>query len=791
MTPRRCQSPAFLLLVLICFNIPKEASFQIITYGIAEDTTIESKSYPGPYPVGENVTWSWEVSSGYWGVVFLDFDLDPGIDSYGDGDQLEINDGFRTATYHTARNPPVVPYKSEKSKLRIRFITDMKTGDKHFKGFQLRILYGQTEPELNRKISLAEVAKGKKHVTQDDDEEKSTPVHVTTAVTLIVVFAAVIIIVVLYSRRKTFRRRLRRQSSTTLRTGRAEMLAATARLPTSPTTPRTPTAPMPRSPVSLTTSAAPPMTGSGARRPSQPFQRSSSQPQRSNSLPFQRSVSQVDWSAQAELSCFALEGHERLAEPNDYARSEPTHQTNIKCTISHGGGASGISVSSSITTSAAPHSNLAPPRRLQKSQSEKVMTTVGAAARNQVSSRNETCSLSKLSTIYDSQEFSGTGDFVDTIDHLDPIPLEAIRGKNLLPPYLRSSEELDGTQQASNTNPHHDLHFDLNSTSPPPYVTQTSSESGSCYENVFLNRKQMSTERKSSIYTNQISIESAELPEFIFVSKGLEQANPQPAGTAQSKQCSPSIAELAGDYAYLKEPDASVLDNGVPKENVDDSIAKEDVFDDVLDKVVPITSTSNAAGRIRRLGSAYDIPPKGDDPYDIPPTSRKPPRGDDPYDIPPRSRNSPTDKEDPYGISPICDRKTRGDDPYDIPPRSRNSPTDKEDPYGISPICDRKTRGDDPYDIPPASGTPLKVVDLFSSPPVADKKSRNDDPYDIPPPHKTRYNDPYDIPPAAGGLYHVPPRANLDYVPTAMARSPANGDYPYDIPPSSSRMWNS
>ena len=268
----------------------------------------------------------------------------------------------------------------------------------------------------------------------------------------------------------------------------------------------------------------------------------------------------------------------------------------------------------------------------------------------------------------------------------------------------------------------------------------------------------MSTERKSSIYTNQLSIESAELPEFIFVSKGLEQANPQPAGTAQSKQCSPSIAELAGDYAYLKEPDASVLDNGVPKERVDDSIAKEDVFDDVLDKVVPITSTSNAAGRIRRLGSAYDIPPKGDDPYDIPPTSRKPPRGDD---------------------------------PYDIPPRSRNSPTDKEDPYGISPICDRKTRGDDPYDIPPASGTPLKVVDLFSSPPVADKKSRNDDPYDIPPPHKTRYNDSYDIPPAAGGLYHVPPRANLDYVPTAMARSPANGDYPYDIPPSSSRMWNS
>ena len=307
-------------------------------------------------------------------------------------------------------------------------------------------------------------------------------------------------------------------------------------------------------------------------------------------------------------------------------------------------------------------------------------------------------------------------------------------------------------------NPHHDLHFDLNSTSPPPYVTQTSSESGSCYENVFLNRKQMSTERKSSIYTNQLSIESAELPEFIFVSKGLEQANPQPTGTAQSKQCSPSIAELAGDYAYLKEPDASVLDNGVPKENVDDSIAKEDVFDDVLDKVVPITSTSNAAGRIRRLGSAYDIPPKGDDPYDIPPTSRKPPTGDD---------------------------------PYDIPPRSRNSPTDKEDPYGISPICDRKTRGDDPYDIPPASGTPPKVVDLFSSPPVADKKSRNDDPYDIPPPHKTRYNDPYDIPPAAGGLYHVPPRANLDYVPTAMARSPANGDYPYDIPPSSSRMWNS
>ncbi|GFR60410.1 hypothetical protein ElyMa_003530000, partial [Elysia marginata] len=153
-----------------CVATGRLASFQIITFGKAQDTTIESKSFPGRYPMGLNVTWSWSVTSGYWGVVFLDFDLDLGMDGYGDEDRLEISDGYRTPTFHTTRNPPVVPYRSRGAELLVRFISDTQTGTKDFRGFQLRILYGKTEPELNRKISLAEVAKEERRQNKETKE---------------------------------------------------------------------------------------------------------------------------------------------------------------------------------------------------------------------------------------------------------------------------------------------------------------------------------------------------------------------------------------------------------------------------------------------------------------------------------------------------------------------------------------------------------------------------------------------------------------------------------------------
>ncbi|RUS77869.1 hypothetical protein EGW08_014382 [Elysia chlorotica] len=141
MTSRQSHAAAFLLLSLICTGIPRQAaSFELITYGDSKDRTIGSDKYPDGYSAGANVTWSWSVSSGYWAVFFLDFDLDRGLDGYGDGDQLEISDGYRTPRYHSARNPPVVPYRSRGSRLRISFTTDSLTGDSAFRGFQLRVL---------------------------------------------------------------------------------------------------------------------------------------------------------------------------------------------------------------------------------------------------------------------------------------------------------------------------------------------------------------------------------------------------------------------------------------------------------------------------------------------------------------------------------------------------------------------------------------------------------------------------------------------------------------------------
>ena len=73
------------------------AAFQIITFGKAEDMLIKSDNYPDRYPPGANVSWTWNHSGGNWGVVFLDFDLDLGMDGYGDGDLLQMSDGWEWA----------------------------------------------------------------------------------------------------------------------------------------------------------------------------------------------------------------------------------------------------------------------------------------------------------------------------------------------------------------------------------------------------------------------------------------------------------------------------------------------------------------------------------------------------------------------------------------------------------------------------------------------------------------------------------------------------------------------
>ena len=498
-------------------------------------------------------------------------------------------------------------------------------------------------------------------------------------------------------------------------------------------------------------------------------------------------------------------------------------------------------------------------------------------------------SPSKLSVILDdSQELNGAGDFVDTIDHLDPIPMEAIRGKNLLPPNLRQPI----SEQDHNLGLHQDI--DLNSASPPPYVTQTSSESSSCYENISQAQGVPSPRRKSSIYANQTSVESAGSPEEGLEPTTFGQASSNLVSSGevavQRQPCQPSAVDPAGDYAYLKQPDDGVFGNASQKQDLTNTDDVDDIFGDGLDKVIPVASKPNtpAVGRIQRLGSAYDIPPNGDDSYDIPPVSGKSsrhvepsyksppfhrqPSGDDPYDIPPTSDTSakhvglsyhspasgrrPSDDDaydipptsdtsakhrqrrgegtfnippisdkpmiadallgipampdksprhvsphstppaprkfrpgnDPFDIPPSSDMQRSGDDPYDIPPSS-DMQRSRDDPYDIPPSSDMQRSGDDPYDIPPSSDMQRSGDDPYDIPPSSDMQRSGDDPYDIPPSSDMQRSgyDPYGIPPTSGSLYYVPPRGNLDYVPTDMARAPLRGDSPYDIPPPNGR----
>ncbi|GFO09839.1 repetitive proline-rich cell wall protein 2 [Plakobranchus ocellatus] len=752
------------LLMLFSFLSLAQA-YKSFTYGEAEDKKISSDNYPGRYPQGANITWTWDVPSGYWGVVFLDFDLDAGVDGSSVGDWLQISDEQKTPIQYTAINEPVVPFRSQGPRLHIRFVSDKQTGDKPFKGFQLQVLYGSTDTELSHK--LIETAKERDRQKNPDDDDKSNKVHVTTAVSLIVVFAVVIILVVLYSRRNI---KLLRRQSTMARSERGDPPATVPVSPTSPTSPTSPSSPTsptsptsPFRPTSPTSPTSPFRPTSPALPPAAPYTNGNRRP----SQPVQRSNSQRDWTARAELSCASIKRTDRSAQPNDYTQAHPSHQTNIKYTINHVGGAADISVSSTITSRSRPAAtadqaksshnhgadmaHVTPPRRLRSTQSEKIMTTSGACAYDGSLFGRKFVSESKLSAIFDDpQELNGAGNYVDTIDRLDPIPLEAIRGKKQLP------VSLTGEGQA----PH-----SLGSTRPPPppYFSQSSSDSSSFYENVTLSNAQAGYRRKSSLYANTPCLDEALGSENRNISKDSEADHDQSTSTwnkssrnNQIHSDSPMTADTLGEYTYLASPSEGEYCNTIERERKNDFTGKKYTACDTLNQVMPVAD--NIKTITRSLNSAYDKPRGRYDPHDKPLTSDdpydKPPKGDDPYDIPPTSAN-------------LYNKPPANDDPYDKPPASDNR---YEKSRGRYDPHDKPLTSDDPYDIPPTSANPY------------DRPPASDDRHEIPP----ASDDPYDIPPRTVSLSDVPPTNNLNYVPAAAVASlsSANSDYPYDIPPS-------
>ncbi|CAG5116740.1 unnamed protein product [Candidula unifasciata] len=170
---------------------PEAKTYQFNKYIKPEDTVINSPNYPRQYPPDLNLTWELNVSSGQWGLVFSDFDLGIGSDSYGNPDWLEIFDRGGKRVRYTVHVQPLLSYISQGPQLMIQFVSD-RFSDRNKRGFQLQVLYGASEREVHMKIIEAT-----KTVKPSEDDTSLTLMVITAVLTLVaflVVVAAVVLI---------------------------------------------------------------------------------------------------------------------------------------------------------------------------------------------------------------------------------------------------------------------------------------------------------------------------------------------------------------------------------------------------------------------------------------------------------------------------------------------------------------------------------------------------------------------------------------------------------------------
>ncbi|KAI8749026.1 hypothetical protein BgiBS90_032456 [Biomphalaria glabrata] len=153
---------------------------------IPKDSSIQSDNYPGVYPINSNVTWVFETTYGQWGVFFRDFALSHDEDFTDGGDLIRLqsdrNGPIVTYTYSSDSRP----YISKGSTLIISFLSDSIKDDPSARGFDLDILFGNTESDVRLKLHEAAKRKSNKN---DDTNNDSLPVILIVTLTLLAMAA--------------------------------------------------------------------------------------------------------------------------------------------------------------------------------------------------------------------------------------------------------------------------------------------------------------------------------------------------------------------------------------------------------------------------------------------------------------------------------------------------------------------------------------------------------------------------------------------------------------------------
>ncbi|KAK0054968.1 hypothetical protein Bpfe_015544 [Biomphalaria pfeifferi] len=153
---------------------------------IPKDSSIQSDNYPGVYPINSNVTWVFETTYGQWGVFFRDFALshDEDFTDWGDLIRLQSDRNGPIVTYTYSSDPR--PYISKGSTLIISFLSDSIKDDASVRGFDLDILFGNTESDVRLKLHEAAKRKSKKN---DDRDNDSLPVILIVTLTILALAA--------------------------------------------------------------------------------------------------------------------------------------------------------------------------------------------------------------------------------------------------------------------------------------------------------------------------------------------------------------------------------------------------------------------------------------------------------------------------------------------------------------------------------------------------------------------------------------------------------------------------
>lgn len=164
------------------------ADFQIEKlHASKRDYELTSELYPDPYP-NENATWRWNVTSGSWAVLFMDFRV-ACERTAGQGDRMFVS---QIAMTFSCSNKPVKDYFYRVHHPSFRIELYAGGSRQTDRGFKIKVVYADNEGELERKIDDMRIDAYKKHNTSEGGQQETCLLFLIFLVVLVLINIAMV-----------------------------------------------------------------------------------------------------------------------------------------------------------------------------------------------------------------------------------------------------------------------------------------------------------------------------------------------------------------------------------------------------------------------------------------------------------------------------------------------------------------------------------------------------------------------------------------------------------------------